>query len=109
MTTTESKSVPGNSDTEISKSKSFKNVGTPPKFSSLRSPDEHQKSFVSNDVVFDATEDIRHYKPIDTYEGIHRWDPDFEWEEEEEKKIVRKVTTKYACHGNRKLIDNVYR
>ncbi|OXV12100.1 hypothetical protein Egran_00139 [Elaphomyces granulatus] len=100
MTTTESKSVPGNSDTEISKSKSFKNVGTPPKFSSLRSPDEHQKSFVSNDVVFDATEDIRHYKPIDTYEGIHRWDPDFEWEEEEEKKIVRKIDLRictFAC------------
>jgi MFS transporter, ACS family, DAL5 transporter family protein len=99
MTTAESKS-----DTEISKSKSFKDVET------LRSPDEHQKSFVLNDVVFDATEDIHHYKPIDTFEGIHRWDPDFEWEEEEEKRIVRKVTTKSTCCGNnRKLIDNVYR
>jgi hypothetical protein len=31
------------------------------------------------------------YRPIDSYEGIHRWDPDFEWTENEEKRIVRKV------------------
>ena len=32
-----------------------------------------------------------HYRPVETYEGIHRYDPDFEWEPEEEKKIIRKV------------------
>ena len=37
------------------------------------------------------TEDHRLYRPIDSYEGIHRWDPDFRWTEEEERKIVRKV------------------
>lgn len=42
--------------------------------------------------AFDATEDPRYYKPIPTYEGIHRWDPEFEWTEEEEKKVVRKVS-----------------
>lgn len=31
------------------------------------------------------------YKPIDSYEGIHRFDPTFEWEAKEEKRIVRKV------------------
>lgn len=31
------------------------------------------------------------YKPIDTHEGRHRWDPTFEWEPKEEKRIVRKV------------------
>jgi hypothetical protein len=31
------------------------------------------------------------YRPIDTYEGLHRYDPDFEWKPEEEKKLVRKV------------------
>jgi hypothetical protein len=36
-----------------------------------------------------------HYHPVDTYEGLHRYDPDFEWEPEEEKKIVRKVWTSY--------------
>ena len=43
------------------------------------------------DATFDQTEDARYYKPIESYEGIHRWDPEFEWEEWEEKKIVRKV------------------
>lgn len=31
------------------------------------------------------------YKPIEKYEGKHRYDPDFEWEPEEERKVVRKV------------------
>lgn len=31
------------------------------------------------------------YKPIDSYEGRHRWDPDFQWEQKEEKRVVRKV------------------
>jgi hypothetical protein len=31
------------------------------------------------------------YVPIDTYEGRHRYDPKFRWEEYEEKKLVRKV------------------
>ncbi|KAF2101585.1 MFS general substrate transporter [Rhizodiscina lignyota] len=31
------------------------------------------------------------YRPIDTYEGLHRWDPDFEWEPKEERRIVRKI------------------
>ena len=33
-----------------------------------------------------------YYKPIDSYEGAHRYDPDFEWTPAEEKKIVRKVS-----------------
>ncbi|USP81317.1 hypothetical protein yc1106_08591 [Curvularia clavata] len=32
-----------------------------------------------------------HYRPVDTYEGIHRYDPFFEWEPEEERKVVRKI------------------
>lgn len=32
-----------------------------------------------------------HYRPVESYEGFHRYDPDFEWEPEEEKKVVRKV------------------
>lgn len=31
------------------------------------------------------------YVPIDTYEGRHRFDPNFQWTEQEEKKLVRKV------------------
>ena len=33
-----------------------------------------------------------YYKPIDSYEGAHRYDPDFEWTPAEEKKVVRKVS-----------------
>ncbi|KAJ4353123.1 hypothetical protein N0V95_003657 [Ascochyta clinopodiicola] len=32
-----------------------------------------------------------HYRPVDSYEGLHRYDPDFEWEPEEERKIIRKI------------------
>jgi len=31
------------------------------------------------------------YVPIDKYEGRHRYDPDFQWDPSEEKKIVRKI------------------
>lgn len=32
-----------------------------------------------------------HYEPIDSYEGKHRYDPNFDWEPEEERRVVRKV------------------
>lgn len=35
--------------------------------------------------------DEEYYKPIAKYEGIHRYDPEFEWEPQEERKVVRKV------------------
>ena len=31
------------------------------------------------------------YVPIERYEGKHRYDPDFRWKPQEEKKLVRKV------------------
>lgn len=33
----------------------------------------------------------RYSKPIDTFEGLHRWDPDFEWEPKEEQRVVRRI------------------
>lgn len=39
------------------------------------------------------------YRPIDEYEGAHRFDPTFEWEKKEEQKIVRKVL--YTDHPQR--------
>lgn len=33
------------------------------------------------------------YKPVDSYEGAHRYDPNFEWEPQEERRVVRKVYT----------------
>ncbi|XP_014560121.1 hypothetical protein COCVIDRAFT_12992 [Bipolaris victoriae FI3] len=47
--------------------------------------EKHSSAFVSEGLARD------HYKPITTYEGIHRYDPDFEWEPAEEKRIVRKI------------------
>ncbi|BCS22362.1 putative transporter [Aspergillus puulaauensis] len=50
--------------------------------------------------AFEQTEDPRFYKPIPEYEGIHRWDPDFDWTEEEEKRLIRKVDWRvctFAC------------
>ncbi|PSN61237.1 MFS general substrate transporter [Corynespora cassiicola Philippines] len=32
-----------------------------------------------------------HYEPIDSYEGKHRYDPNFDWEPEEERRVVRKI------------------
>ncbi|KAF2639118.1 MFS general substrate transporter [Massarina eburnea CBS 473.64] len=31
------------------------------------------------------------YEPIDSYEGKHRYDPNFDWEPEEERRVVRKI------------------
>ncbi|KAF2114546.1 phthalate transporter [Lophiotrema nucula] len=31
------------------------------------------------------------YKPIEKYEGYHRYDPDFVWEPQEERRVVRKI------------------
>ena len=41
--------------------------------------------------TFDNDSSESFYKPIDTYEGIHRYDPQFEWEPKEEQRVVRKV------------------
>lgn len=37
------------------------------------------------------------YRPIDSYEGLHRYDPSFRWTEDEEKKLVRKVCSCPIC------------
>ena len=39
------------------------------------------------------------YKPIDTYEGLHRYDPSFQWEPKEEKQLVRKVCISPPLYG----------
>ncbi|GIZ40081.1 hypothetical protein CKM354_000343500 [Cercospora kikuchii] len=40
------------------------------------------------------------YKPIAEYEGAHRYDPKFAWEQKEEKRVVRKIDARictWAC------------
>ena len=41
--------------------------------------------------TFDTSGLNDYYKPISSYEGIHRFDPTFEWEAKEEQRVVRKV------------------
>lgn len=41
--------------------------------------------------VFDSESLDSFYKPIDSYEGRHRYDPNFQWEEKEEKRVVRRI------------------
>ena len=42
-------------------------------------------------VTFERFGDESYYTPIDSYEGKHRYDPTFEWEPHEERKLVRKA------------------
>ncbi len=32
--------------------------------------------------------------PHDNYDGVHRWDPEFEWSPEEEAAVIRKADWK---------------
>ncbi|CAI7667610.1 transporter [Penicillium manginii] len=60
----------------------------------------HRETAKNVDCAFDTTEDPRYYKPIPEYEGYHRWDPEFEWTEEEEKAVVKKIDWRvctFAC------------
>jgi hypothetical protein len=41
--------------------------------------------------VFDDTAAAEFYKPIEKYEGLHRFDPNATWGPEEERKLVRTV------------------
>lgn len=68
--------------------------------SGTSSTDESDKEFQQTITTvgkstFDSGAGHHLYRPIDSYEGIHRWDPDFEWTENEEKRIVRKVRGKF--------------
>lgn len=77
----------------------YKQVSAGSSSETLPAPAPKQVKDISEG-AFDTTEDPRYYKPIDDYEGIHRWDPDFEWEEQEEKKLIRKIDLRvctFAC------------
>ncbi|KAK7207358.1 major facilitator superfamily domain-containing protein [Myxozyma melibiosi] len=41
--------------------------------------------------VFDDPDKCHHFRPIDTYENLHRFDPKFRWTWREERQVVRKV------------------
>lgn len=59
---------------------------------SLYAEDDQSRRAPRNTGPFvDASHDQPRWKPLDSYEGAHRFDPDFEWDAAEEKKLVRKV------------------
>jgi hypothetical protein len=55
---------------------------------------EHHKPRLAatENITFDSAGLESFYKPIAKYEGIHRYDPEFEWDPAEERKTVRKVS-----------------
>jgi hypothetical protein len=61
--------------------------------------DETQTKTKGRDGLTFVTEGLTkdHYRPVETYEGIHRYDPDFEWKPAEEKRVVRKVRPAVSC------------
>lgn len=46
---------------------------------------------VDNGEAFADGGDVRFYRPVEGYEGMHRYDPLEQWTPQEEKKLVRKV------------------
>ena len=49
------------------------------------------------------TDDVKDvYKPIEGYEGAHRFDPNFKWSPEEEKRLVKTVSF-HSLHSKPKL------
>ncbi|KAI5300822.1 hypothetical protein KEM55_004691 [Ascosphaera atra] len=52
--------------------------------------DQSERSKDDKEAAFASDVDVRHLKPAPDYEGFHRWDPEFEWNKDEEKRVVRK-------------------
>lgn len=47
--------------------------------------DNYERAFQTNGLE-------NYYKPIENYEGAHRYDPDFKWTASEERNVLRKVS-----------------
>lgn len=46
--------------------------------------------------TFDTSSLEEYYRPIDSFEGLHRYDPKYEWDPKDEKRLVRKVSSARA-------------
>lgn len=58
------------------------------------SPDVYETSIARTDsnAAFETDSRLEDfYKPIESYEGYHRYDPSFQWTPAEEKKVIRKI------------------
>jgi hypothetical protein len=54
---------------------------------------EHGQELHANSTTFASSGLEGYYKPSEGWEGLHRYDTEFTWQPEEEKKLVRKVRT----------------
>jgi hypothetical protein len=52
---------------------------------------EHGQELHANSTTFASSGLEGYYKPSEGWEGLHRYDTDFTWKPEEEKRLVRKV------------------
>ncbi|KAG5920256.1 hypothetical protein E4U42_006256, partial [Claviceps africana] len=64
--------------------------------SSTSSLDESSNKPSRNRGVFVAPEAAEVYRPVQGFEGAHRFDPAAKWTDEEEKNLVRKLNWKIA-------------
>lgn len=51
----------------------------------------------TREATFDDKGLEEYYAPIGSYEGRHRYDPRYQWEHKEEKRLVRKVCIRSSC------------
>lgn len=54
-------------------------------------PSGDGKSASQSGGTFASSELDEFWRPVDNYEGLHRYDPKFDWEPTDERKVVRKV------------------
>ncbi|KAF2486466.1 major facilitator superfamily domain-containing protein [Neohortaea acidophila] len=64
--------------------------------SAVPTKERRRSSIAEGEVVgtFGNASDNAIYRPIASYEGIHRYDPEFAWEAKDEKRLVRKIDWK---------------
>ena len=87
------------------KSRANSTIDGPSGFS-LSQPSEHgyfRDVTQGVSAAYATADDVRFYKPISNYEGLHRWDPYFEWENKEEKRLVRKVRHRWDKTGSKEI------
>ena len=74
-------------DSEKSQSISNTPVETSVEAKGFFARSNQHRTFASSD----SESENSFYKPIDSFEGRHRYDPQFQWEPKEERRVVRKV------------------
>lgn len=64
---------------------------------SLTDPRDIESENTADLSVFNDAKAYDIYKPIENYEGRHRFDPRATWSDGEEKKLVRRVSSSQSC------------